>query len=261
MIPGIVFLLSNLYLEPGSVWTPNWNNGQNRTLSPLDIDPFEKPTHVEFSGDGQAYVDGNGTMSLTGNAPRYRVLENFHNVIVTLYMKRVDEVKDLDYAGLVIGVRSKHYTDATCGADTYYGQITNDGRISIEKELFHGTGEDAFYPDVKDDNAQVYAFKDGIPNDKWIGLKFIVQSTANNTATFLELYVDKQDNGQWDKVLEYKDVGDWPVKLKSGFKTDKKCDGYYPKTKVITEPGFIFVRNDGLGRADYRNFSIRELAS
>jgi hypothetical protein len=257
MIPGILFLLSGLYLQSGHIWSPNWSDGHNRTLSPLDSDPFEKPANVEFSGDGQAYISGHGVMSLTGNAPRYRVLENFHNVIVTLYMKRVNEAHQIDSAGLVIGARSKHYTDYTCGADTYYAQLTNDGRVSFEKELFHGTGEDAFYPDVTDNSAQIYAFDDGIPKS-WVGLRFIVQSASNNTAVLLQLYLDKQDNGQWEKVLEYTDKGDWPVK--PGFKNiQKKCDGYYTKNKIITEPGFIFIRNDGLGRADYKGFSIREL--
>lgn len=262
MIPGLSLLISQLYLEPGHVWTPNWSDGHNRTLNPLDTDPYEKPSNIEFSGEGSAYIDGNGTMSLTGNAPRYRVLEQFHNVIVTLYMKRVSETVPLDYAGLVVGVRSKHYTDATCGANTLYGQLTNDGRVTFEKELFHASGEDAFYPDVANDADQVYAFpKDrGVPINQWIGLRFIVQNigNTNNTATFMQLFLDKNDSGTWQKVLEYKDTGDW--KVKPGFKnSQKKCGGYYPRNKVISEPGFVFIRNDGLGRADYRNFTIQEM--
>jgi hypothetical protein len=257
MIPAMVFLLSSLYLEPGHVWTPNWANGNNRTLSPLDIDPYEKPVNVQLSGEGSAYINGNGTMSLTGNAPRYRILENFHNVVVTLYMKRVSEVKELDFAGLVIGTRSHHYTDSLCGANTIYGQINLDGTAKFEKELFHANGRDAFYPDVENAKDQVYAFPDGIPKS-WVGIRLIVQNTANNSAVLMQMYVDKNDTGQWEKILQYIDKGDWPVK--TTFKNpEKKCDGYYTKNKIITEPGFIFIRNDALGRADYRQFSIREI--
>ena len=35
------------------MWTPNWNDGHNRKLSPLaGFDPFEKPTSVHVSGQG-----------------------------------------------------------------------------------------------------------------------------------------------------------------------------------------------------------------
>lgn len=257
MIP-IILLLSSLYLEPGQDWTPNWSDGHNRTIFPLETDPFEEPTHVEFSGDGSAYINGHGVMSLTGNNPRYRVLEHFNNTEVTLYMKRVNETKELDYAGLVVGVKSHHYTDAVCGADTYYGQINLDGTVKFEKERFHSLGRDAFYPNVKNANDNVYAFPDGIPKDKWIGMKFVVSNILLNSAVRMELYLDRNDSGHWDKILSFVDKGDWPTnpQVKN---IDKKCDGYYPKAKVITEPGFVFIRNDGLGRADYKGFTIREL--
>lgn len=255
MIPIFVVL----WLFPGHIWTNSWDDGHNRTLNLFDEDPYEKPARVQFSGDGSAYMNGNGTMSLTGNAPRYRVLEQFHNVNITLYAKRVSEATEIDSAGFVIAARSRHYTDQTCGADTYYGQLTYDGRVTFEKELFHSQGDDAFYPNVKDNSAQIYAFKDGVPADKWIGIRFIVKSDPNNS-TLLQLYLDKQDNGQWQKVLEYTDKGDWSVDPGiSSKKLQKKCEGFYPTDKIISSPGFVFVRNDGLGRTDYRNFTIMEM--
>jgi hypothetical protein len=232
-----------------------WDNGHNRTLFNMDRDPYDP--HVEFTGDGSAYMAGKGVMSLTGFAPRYRVLENFHDVEITIYAKRISEAKQLDFAGFQIGARSHHYTDATCGANTYYGQLTYDGRVSFEKELFHGLGDDAFYPDVHDNGAQQYAF-DGVPYDKWIGLRFVVKSADNNTAALLQLYLDKDDTGAWQKVLEYKDDGHWPVTTGKR-NMNKICDGYYPRDKVLTEPGFVFIRNDGLGRADYRGLVIKEI--
>ena len=241
-------------LTLASVWHNTWGNGQNRTLYPGDTDPYSVAT--EFSGDGSAYTAGKGVMSLTGFAPRYRVLENFQNVNVTVYAKRIEELKDLDFAGFQIGARSHHYADNTCGANTYYGQLTYDGRVSFEKELFHGLGDDAFYPDVGDPSAQVYAF-DGVPRNQWIGMQFLVRTVPDGV--LLQLYLDKLDNGHWQKVLEYKDDGNWPVS--TGHRNmNKICEGYYPKNKVLTEPGFVFIRNDGLGRADYRDFVIKELA-
>lgn len=239
-----------LVLAHALSWTNNWNDGHNRTLYPTDTDPYEKPSHVEFSGLGSAYINGHGRMSLTGDAPRYRVLENFGNVNITVYARRVSEAQQLDFAGFQIGARSHHYTDATCGANTYYGQLTYDGRISLEKELFHETGADAFYPDRK--GPQIFAFPDGVPFNKWIGLRFVVKTVPQGV--LLQLYLDKQDNGKWLKVLEFTDDGNWKVS-----KGHAHCEGFYPSDKVLTEPGFVFLRNDGLGRADYRDFTIKEL--
>lgn len=247
-------MIETIALLLATSWTNHWDNGHNRTLQPFDTDPFEKPANVEFSGVGSAYINGKGIMSLSGDAPRYRVLEKFDNVNITMYARRISEANNVDFAGFVIGARSRHYTDAICGANTYYAQITYDGRISFEKELFHNKGDDAFYPDVANNDAQIFAFKGGAPRDQWIGLRFIVRNVDNNTATLLQLYLDKLDDGTWQKVLEYKDTGNWSVK-----RDHAKCEGFYPANKVITEPGFVFIRNDGLGRADYKDFTIKEV--
>lgn len=251
MIAAVI--LAMLWLLPGHTWTNTWDNGHARTLYLFDNDAYEKPTRVEFSGAGSASIDGKGVMSMTGNAPRYRILERFENVNVSMYAKRVDEEKELPYQGFVIGARSQHYTDATCGANTYYASLTYDGRVSFEKELFHGTGQNAFYPNIHDNGAQKYVFKDGVPVDKWIGIRFIVKTVPDGA--LLQLYLDKDNTGQWDKVLEFTDDGTW--KANSG---GAICEGYYPTDRVITDPGFVFVRNDGLGEADYRNLTITELA-
>jgi hypothetical protein len=236
-----------------AVWHNSWNDGHQRTLTFMDKDLYDKTT--DFDGIGSAKMDGKGMLSLTGDAPRYRVLEKFENVNVTFYAKRLYENKQLSYQGFVVGARSQHYTDRTCGANTYYASLTYDGRVSFQKELFHGIGSNSFYPNIHDDNAQIFAFKDGVPKNQWIGIRFIVKSTDNNTAALFELYLDKEDNGKWQKVLDYKDDGNWGAD--SGH---AKCDGYYPEDRIITEPGFVFIRNDGLGRADYKNFTIEEIA-
>lgn len=241
-----------LSLILAAVWHNSWNDGHQRILSFMDKDLYDKAT--EFNGIGSATIDGKGILSLTGDAPRYRVLEKFENVNATFYAMRIDEKKQLSYQGFVVGARSQHYTDRTCGANTYYASLTYDGRVSFQKELFHGTGSNAFYPNVHDDNAQIFAFKDGVPKNQWIGIRFIVKSIDDNTAAILELYLDKEDNGKWQKVLDYKDDGNWYADPGHA-----KCDGYYPENKIITEPGFVFIRNDGLGRADYKNFSIKEI--
>jgi hypothetical protein len=213
----------------------------------MDKDPYDSNTN--FGGIGSAIIDGKGTLTLTGNAPRYNILERFENVNITFYAKRVDEKKKVDFAGFVVGARSQHYTDATCGANTYYASLHYDGTAVFQKELFHGTGDNAFFPH---DGKTI--FEDGVPFDQWIGMQFRITTVDNKSAVLLQMYLDKNGDDKWDKVLEFKDKGDWSVD-----DDDAKCDGTYPKNKVLFEPGFVFLRNDGLGEAQYQQLLIQEV--
>jgi hypothetical protein len=234
-----------------SDWYANWDNGNDRELRFGEHDPDDD--NVELTGIGNAWISGDGTMALSGDAPRFRVVErDYDNVNVTLYAMRINEDRPLSYQGFVIGARSKHYTDDPCYANTYYARLTYNGRVSFEKELFHGLdGGTTPYPHEPSEKEVV--FDNGVPRDKWIGLRFYINTINNGTAALLQLYLDKNDNGQWEKVLEYKDTGHWYTHV-----DDDPCDGY-PQNKILLSPGFVFIRNDGLGEAKYRDFSIREL--
>jgi hypothetical protein len=72
----------------------------------------------------------------------------------------------------------------------------------------------------------------------------------------LEVYRDLNDGeggGEWEKVLQYKDIGDWYVDASEGV-----CDDY-PHNKIILTPGFVFIRNDFVDDVQYKRFSIREI--
>lgn len=235
-----------------SDWTSaSWSNGHKRELQFGDHDPDDDS--VELTGIGSAWISGDGTMALSGDAPRFRVVDrDYQNVNVTIYAMRINEDRSLPYQGFTIAARSKHYTDDECPpVSTYYARLTYDGRVSFEKELFHGIdGGTTPYPGASE---KELVFEDGVPKDKWIGLKFYVTTVDNGTAALLELFLDKQDNGEWEKVLEYKDTGHWSTHVE-----DDPCDGY-PQNKILLSPGFTFIRNDGLGEAKYKDFSIKEL--
>lgn len=251
VIPSVVLLPALLLLAWNST---SWDNGQERTIDFGQSDPFD--TKAEMSGTGEAHIDGgeDGIMTLEGDAPRFRIMDNsFKNVEITVYAKRISEDKEISFQGFVIGARSKHYNDNMCGANTYYGRLTYDGRVSFQKELFHGTGDNALYP-AEDHAKYLFPADEGVPEDQWIGIRFIVTDTDNGTAALLQLYADKEANGQWVKVLEFKDDGDWPVNANDGI-----CNEY-PHNKIILTPGFVFLRNDGLGEAEYRDMTIRELS-
>ena len=238
MLSTLIFLSLAL-----NAWTSSsWSDGDDRTLHPTEDDKDD----TQFTGIGEARISGDGRLLLQGDAPRFRVLEPlFDNVSITLEALREAEEEDLSYQGFVIGVRSKHYDDPECGANTYYASVTYDGEARFEKELFHGVGRNAFYPSSADDPEVV--FEDGVPRMAWIKLNFTITTTQDRNAR-LQLSVDGK------KVLDYTDSGDWPVDANG-----VECEGFYPDNKIILEPGFVFIRNDGLGQAQYRNLQIREL--
>lgn len=231
----------------------SWSNGNERELGFGDRDPDDED--VELTGIGAALISGTGTMTLSGDAPRFRVVEkDYRNVNVTVYGMRIDEDRELSYQGFVIGARSKHYTNDECYANTYYARATYDGRISFEKELFHGVdGGTVQYPPPQD---TVLYFEDGLPRNQWIGLKFLVTTVDNGTSALLQLYLDPPGGGtDWEKVLEDKDTGHWETDV-----DDEPCDDY-PQNKILQSPGFVFIRNDGLGEAQYKDFSIKEMTA
>jgi hypothetical protein len=231
------------------LWNSNaaWHDNSTQTT----LYPNQHLGDTQFTGEGTATITKDGRVVLEGDAPRYRILEPLiENVSITMDARRVSEDEDLAYQGFVIGARSQHYDDSECGANTYYASVTyDDGLARFEKELYHGTGTNAFYPDFDSDElVQVFDDDNGVPKNVWIKLNFTVTTTEDNNAR-LELSV----NGK--QVLEYVDNGNWPVDPEN----DVECEGFYPENKIIQSPGFVFIRNDGLGRAEYRNLEIREL--
>ena len=83
-----------------------------------------------------------------------------------------------------------------------------------------------------------------------------MKTSPNEDSVLLELYrdlTDGENGGNWEKVLEYKDIGEWYVDAKDGI-----CDDY-PQNKILFTPGFVFIRNDFVDQTEYKKFSIREI--
>ena len=258
-----MFGISEIYptAPNGTEWFSSWDNGHTRELTYGQRDPYDG---IELTGDGTLQVEGeDGIATASGNAPRIRVVDlDFNNTEITFYGKRVSESEEISYQGFVVGGRSKHYTDDTCYVNTLYSRFTYDGRVSFEKEIFHGEGEQAQYP-LFEEPKYIWPTDpndaDGIPFDQWIGMKFVIRTLDDGEGPYvlLEVYrdlTDGQNGGDWEKVLEYKDIGDWYVDAPEGI-----CDNY-PHNKIILIPGFVFIRNDFVDDVQYKKFSIREIS-
>lgn len=255
----------NSTIPGGRTWFSKWANGEDRKLHSSYRDPFD-PEFIA-RGNGTISIDGDGIATMSGSAPRMYVYDKagkkkWNNVEVTVYMKRMSEAGFVSSQGLVVGARSEHQDatlDEPCFGQTYYGRILYDGRSNFQKEVVH---EEA-YGVTKPNNQGniVWDTKSGeMPKGVWIGMKYTVKTVEDGSAVELEMYRDMtggKDGGQWEKVADYIDRGDWG-ETDSGADVEAICG--YDADKIFLDPATsIFIRNDKIDEAQYKWFSIREI--
>ena len=227
----------------GREWANQWAKGAARTIASMKRDPQDAEFIVR--GNGSVTIDGKGVAAMTGEAPRMYVYDEpraktWNNVEVTFYMMRVSEAKVLSYAGMAVGTRSEHQDEGEKPGNvgrTYYSKFTYDGRAFFIKETNHHA-EGGYH-----DSKVLKHFPNGFPKEKWIGMKFICRTRGQSVK--LEQYEDTTDGakgGRWVKVAEMTDDGKWAV-----------------KPYLAAQPS-TFIRNDGLGEARYKRWTIREIA-
>jgi hypothetical protein len=237
--------------DGGREWRATWNNGIARVLASGDRDPHDAEFIVR--GSGTIGIDGQGVAIMSGSSPRMYVydapkIKKWNNVEVTFYAMRVSETDLKSYQGFVAGTRSDHQDQSGANpnpcAHNYYGRMLYDGRMDFEKEFVH--------PDYGEARGEI----DVGPMQAlaWIGYKFVVRTVEPNKV-HLALYrdlTDGQNGGSWTLMTDYTDVpGLWDAVT--------ACAGGV-STDVITLPGTsTFVRNDSIGEARYKKFSIREI--
>ncbi len=227
----------------GREWACQWGRGAARTITNMKRDPEDAEFIVR--GNGSVTIDGQGVATMTGDSPRMYVYDEarakkWNNVEVTFYMMRVSEAKAVSYAGMAVGTRSEHQdvgeTPENTGK-TYYSKFAYDGRAFFIKETSHHA------PGGYHDSKELKRYPQGIPKNKWVGMKFICRTRGQSVK--LEQYEDMADGaggGRWVKVAEMVDNGQWAE-----------------KPYLAPQPS-TFVRNDGLGEARYKKWTIREIA-
>lgn len=228
----------------------HWSDGEARVI-PRSGDANDPTGWSLQRGIGEIRVDGQGVLTMTGAEPRIYVdgtpKQFWKNVEVTVYYRRVRD-DGVPWGGVVIGARSGpngHTTQSPCTATTYYGRVRHDGDADFEKELKHPESAVRESKKVWDGNP--------LPYNQWIGVKFVVYNTDNDTKVKLELYRDLTEGvngGQWEKLAEYTDAGRWG--------SAPGCP--YPSDQIVTGGGgVVFIRNTGVQEAQYKWFSVREI--
>jgi hypothetical protein len=247
----------------------HWNNGISRTIKYASdtCDPTDW-TEDHSSGTDGFNINGAGIMEMSGSGPRFHInslrttkvpTQQFRNIEFTAYYSRKGNAGQ-NYAGMVVGLRSGPLGHGSsggndCDATTYYGRFRNDGKWDFEKELKHPGSS---YWSGSGYNKQDPLWKGAaLPQNRWIGMKYLCYNIQNNTKVKLELYIDSVSNGNpqggghWEKVGEVIDEGNWPSGDVSG------CN--YQNTKIILDGnGTILLRTDN-DTAGYTMVSIREI--
>jgi len=260
--------------KEGSIeWnSTHWNNGISRNIK-YSKDKYDPTNYTEdHSGSTTGIeVDGKGIMKMAGGSPRFHInsldatkvkKQYYLNIEFTAYYRRTGNT-GADYGGMVVGVRSGPLAHSTnggndCDATTYYARFRHDGNWDFEKELKHPAS--SYFTSNGLNKSESLWNGNKMPENKWIGMKYIVYNMENNTKVKLELYIDTLSNGNpinggiWTKVGEIIDAGNWPsqTSLITG------C-AYTNPNKIITEGnGTCLLRTDG-DAAEYKMVSLREI--
>jgi len=241
----------HLYPTEGRIFESHWDEGGPRTLNGQDRDPID--AELVISGrNPQVSIDGAGIATMQGqypgNAanPRMNVFDEarektWENTEITIYMMRISENQSLSYAGLNVNSRSEHQDSSEDpeNGQSYGGRFTYFGKTQFVKEVVH----DSVYQNADTKTYPWNTSNGQMPFNQWVGLKLVTYDLSNGDVK-LELYMDLTDGlngGDWKKVNEFIDDGTW-------------------EAPIFSEPATsIWIKNDGLGAAKYKNFSIREI--
>ena len=254
----------NPTISAGREWFSKWDNGQQRTFTTGQKDPYDPELHGR--GDGSYTIDGQGVLKASGpggggvrlyvHDQNYQggefspgLFKSWNNVEVTVYYMRVADT-GIAHAGMVAAAKISHYDTLNdpCGARGYYGKFRHDGKTGFEKEIRH---EDQF---AKTATKLLWS---ALPRNVWIGYKYIVRDVDSGTHIKLELWRDLTDGangGTWEKVDHHLDTGSWGTGL-------IPCQPGVDPAQIMTGPNLsVFIRDDGVTDVRYKKWSIREIA-
>ena len=246
----------------------HWANGKPRTIK-YAADPYDPTNWTEDHSATSPgfYIDGKGMMTMSGS-PRFHInsmistkvtAQKFTNIEFTAYYNKKGN-KGADYGGMIVGMRGSangHGSSSgnDCDAQCYMARFRNDGKWDFEKELKH--------PNTTYYSGSGYMKQDPLwnskklPENRWIGMKYIQMNIANDTKVRLMVYIDSVSNGNpqnavWTLVGNIVDNGtNWQGADITGCSF---TNNFMP----IVNGGNVFMRTDN-DTAQYKMVSIREI--
>ena len=248
----------------GLSWVARWN-APPRSFA--GVDPYDDWFDAAH-GDGSYSVPGDGTLRISGAAPRMYIHDpacdhQWHNVEITVYFARLDD-RAVPWGGMVSVARTNHGTTGdenvdTCDTRGIGARMRYDGAIDFEKETRHPDSQPL---------ARRARWPDGLPFGRWLGYKHVVYDNPDGSVR-QELWLDESDGdagGQFQLLNAIEDDG-------TGFGTGAPgCrPGIAPELPLRAgdRPGSesgkpnvsVYFRSDDVGRDGlvYKWASVREI--
>lgn len=266
--PYDTFGVKRLYASDasGQSWDSRSWHLSARTLSSPQVDSLDPYFHMRGSYN-LLVIRGDGTAESSGPQVRYYIADpqgerEWKNFEFTMYSMRVGEASPPSYAGFAVqGRTGPGHTDRPevngnghpiqCEGSAYSAAIRYSGVADFKKEIK--------WPNYTKENPEDTLYAGGVPKNQWIGMKYIVYNTNNDQDVKMELWIDETDGkngGEWVKVMEHTDRGDWAIPLAS----EASSCRYSADEKLLEGGPAIIVRNDGVYKQLYKNMSVREIA-
>jgi hypothetical protein len=178
--------------------------------------------------------------------------QDWKNVEITLYW-RIRDVTDGSnlFRAMAFSVRGgpSHSNNGHCYGTAIYVQLSFEGVPYITKELGHDNYAEGVSSGISATGGEL--------KDRWIGMKGVFYNKANGNP-YIELWLDKNANNDWELVLSKEDSGRWFIVDKNGNIKKNDCGGISDETITWGGPGVIFKLNY-LTRVDIKYASIREI--
>jgi hypothetical protein len=243
-------------------WVSSWTSVRHLENA-MEVDP----------DDTRCMQRGSGTISIGSDIcvmkerTRYYVYKSqdvgYEDVEFTAYGKYVSDGEILSSSGLTMVARTNHGDfDDGCTAPGYMARLYREtGEVSLQKEYFHNRSYSVY---SKSNRTTTPLLGDSLPLDQWIGMKFVVYTIPNETASVkLELYLDMNqgvDGGDWVLVHQVIDTpGSWN-KTTSSQEIPTHCEVQDGDT-VLGSRDVCFLRMDGNDESEvhWANASIRHI--
>ena len=165
---------------------------------------------------------------------------DWRNVEITGYVKFNKGVNYDNFAWYARG--GIHTNGKECEGTAYKGQLYYSGKTRFAKEQWFVSY--VFSP---------YKQSMGSMNGKWIGFKTAMYNVEKNghLAVKLEIWLDKSNGGNWQKVYDYIDDGGWG--------NDGQACGGRPDQIISWGGPLVAFRWDNAEDVDIKDFSVREI--
>ncbi|HET7643154.1 MAG TPA: metallophosphoesterase, partial [Nitrososphaeraceae archaeon] len=210
----------------------------------------DKARLVVYTSDSKGKFDENkmSTYNLKELASKGQWYKenDWKNVEIGGYFK----LNTADDLGMGYSLSTRSISDTSnnggCGGATPKFNFGFDGEIKAKKEMWHISLLDS--PGINDEDLSPSIV------GKWLGIKGIIYNLPGDKGVKQEFWLDKANDGQWEKVYEFTDEGGFGKRGDSG---PEKCGGTWDQLYTWGSPKteFRWDQSD----VSFKFLSVREI--